>query len=256
MTISSATLSSKFRLLAIDVDGTLVAEREEISDENHRALVAAKDHCMVSLCTGRSPDEVVWIIEQLGLQDNFHILGGGTLLRKPGGEIQHLAILDDQVVAAVEERMKDYHLAYLTAGNWSFGLKTQSGPFGSMAVLAAGKEMATQVERELRAVVGNNFVTSITHFENVWVQVTPPECHKGSGLKYLMHQLNLKPEQVLGVGDMYNDIPMFDVLPWSVAMGNAPDDVKAKASFVTTNSHHDGVAHAIWNYFFESTKLL
>ena len=50
-----------------------------------------------------------------------------------------------------------------------------------------------------------------------------------------------------------NDIPMFELLPHSVAMGNAPDDVKSKASYVTKEVHHDGLAHAVWEFFFNKT---
>jgi HAD superfamily hydrolase (TIGR01484 family) len=247
-------LSSPFKLLAIDVDGTLLFEKEAISQANREALIAAKDHGMVSLCTGRSPGEATWIIDELELNDSFHVLGGGSILRRPGGDVHHLSIMDAELVSEIETKMSQHELAYLSQGNWNFGVKRGIAPFSSIAALASGKEMADVVTAQLQAIAKNHFVTSVAHRDNFWIQVTAPECHKGSGIAELIKHLEISEEEVLVIGDMYNDIPMFEAVPYSVAMGNAPDAVKMKASYVTKEVHRDGLAHAIWEFFFEGKR--
>lgn len=250
------TLSSTFKLLAIDVDGTLLFDKEAISAANKEALLAAKDHAMVSLCTGRSPGEASWIIEELGLQDNFHVLGGGSILRKPGGEIQHLSVIDSDLISVIEGKMDKHELAFLSEGQWNFGEKRGLAPYSSIAALAAGKEMADEIVARLEDLAKDHFVTSVAHRDNFWIQVTAPACHKGSGVGELIRYLDIKTEEVLVIGDMYNDIPMFDAVPFSVAMGNAPEAVKIKASFQTKEVHNDGLAHAIWDVFFAGKRRL
>ena len=247
-------LSSPFKLLAIDVDGTLLFEKEKISQSNREALLAAKEHGMVSLCTGRSPGEADWIIESLDLHDSFHVLGGGAILRKPGGDHQHLSVMDSNIVAEIEAKMHKLEFAYLANGKWNFGGDRGAAPFSSIAAAVAGKETAEQIMTEIQSLAKDHFVTSVAHRDNYWIQITAPACHKGSGIDELRRHLDLSPEQVLVIGDMFNDIPMFEAVPFSVAMGNAPDEVKNKAAFVTKEVHNDGLAHAVWEFFFEGKK--
>ena len=247
-------LSSRFKLLAIDVDGTLLFDKEAISVANSEALVAAKDHGMVALCTGRSPGEAAWIIEELGLQDNFHVLGGGSLLLKPGGDVQPLSILDADLISEIEAKMSPLELAYLSEGNWNFGNKRGLAPFSSIAMLAGSKDRSEEITAQLQAIAKDHFVTRIAHRENFWIQVTAPACHKGSGIQELIRNLEITEEEVLVIGDMYNDIPMFEAVTYSVAMGNAPEHVKKKATYVTKEVHNDGLAHAVWEFFFEGSK--
>lgn len=246
--------SSPFKLLAIDVDGTLLLEKEAISEANKAALLAAKEHCMLSLCTGRSPGEAAWIIEELELHDNFHILGGGAIVRKPGGEIHNLATLDIELIRRIESQMPHFQLAYLADGKWNIGGEKGFAPYSSIAALANGYEMAEKLVNEFRLFAQDHHVASIVHKDNHWVQVTAPQCHKGSGIEFLINELKIENDQVLVVGDMFNDLPMFEAVPYSVAMGQAPDQVKSKASFITKEVHHDGLAHAVWEFFFEKNK--
>ena len=75
--------------------------------------------------------------------------------------------------------------------------------------------------------------------------VVPQGINKSVGLKDLMTYLNLKPEEVACIGDNYNDLEMMDTAGYAIAMGNAIDEVKAKADFVTTASNQDGIANAL-----------
>lgn len=242
---------SQFKVLAIDVDGTLLFGQEKISDANREALLAVKDHGMISLCTGRSPKESEWIIHELELHDSFHVLGGGAILKQPGGDIHHLSQIDQSIISDIRSELAEHQLFYLTDGRWHSEVPADLQILNSVSALAIGEKLAAEVSSKLQAVCTDYFVTTVADKDNYWVQVTAPACHKGSGIAHLIKHLNLKPEEVLAVGDMYNDIPMFEYLPFSVAMGNAPDDVKSKASFVTKEVHNDGLAHAIWEFFFE-----
>ena len=74
-----------------------------------------------------------------------------------------------------------------------------------------------------------------------------PETSKGKALTYVAKNLEVKKEEICVIGDSENDVEMFEAAGLSIAMGNAREDVKAKASFVTTSNDEEGVAFAIKN---------
>lgn len=71
------------------------------------------------------------------------------------------------------------------------------------------------------------------------------ESNKGRGLKELANYLNIPFENVIGIGDNYNDLSMFEVSGISIAMGNADDEIKRKCTHTTLTCEENGVAHAI-----------
>ena len=69
--------------------------------------------------------------------------------------------------------------------------------------------------------------------------------NKAVGLRELIDQLKIAPEEVAAFGDNYNDVEMLKLAGTAVAMGNAVDEVKALADYVTTSSDQDGIARAL-----------
>jgi Cof subfamily protein (haloacid dehalogenase superfamily) len=79
--------------------------------------------------------------------------------------------------------------------------------------------------------------------------IVNPEVTKGTALKLLMDEIGVHPVEVIAIGDGLNDIPLLQQAGNAVAMGNAPDEVKAVCQYNTADVDHHGVADAI-NYFF------
>ncbi|PKM59013.1 MAG: hypothetical protein CVU99_15630 [Firmicutes bacterium HGW-Firmicutes-4] len=80
------------------------------------------------------------------------------------------------------------------------------------------------------------------------IEVNHRSANKGAGLKQLCRILNLEPGNVMAIGDSDNDLRMLEFAGLSVAMGNAPEEIKAVANHVTLPFDEDGVAHAIEKY--------
>lgn len=80
------------------------------------------------------------------------------------------------------------------------------------------------------------------------IEVNHRSANKGAGLKQLCRILNLAPGNVMAIGDSDNDMRMLEFAGLAVAMGNAPDEIKAIANHVTLPFYEDGVAHAIEKY--------
>ena len=78
--------------------------------------------------------------------------------------------------------------------------------------------------------------------------MTPTGADKGHAVRRIAAALGVPLGEVAVIGDMGNDMPMFDVAPFRIAMGNATDALKAKATYVTRDNEHDGFAAAVEGY--------
>jgi hypothetical protein len=81
-----------------------------------------------------------------------------------------------------------------------------------------------------------------------YLDVTHPQANKGTVVVTLSKLLNVLPEQIATMGDMPNDVPMFRKSGFSIAMGNASDEVKAQASAVTDSNEDEGFAKAVQKF--------
>lgn len=95
----------------------------------------------------------------------------------------------------------------------------------------------------------DNFNLTVTSSNINNLEVYAKTVSKGNAVRKVMHHHNIKPENVITFGDGFNDVSMFKVAKTSVAMGNAPDEVKSYASHVTETNIDHGVAQFLMDYF-------
>jgi len=89
----------------------------------------------------------------------------------------------------------------------------------------------------------------LTQSNPIYLEATQANVNKGTSVKYLVEKiLGFKAEEIMTIGDNFNDYSMLKYAGFSVAMGNAPEEVKAMTSAVTNDVENDGVAEAIINY--------
>lgn len=81
--------------------------------------------------------------------------------------------------------------------------------------------------------------------QSYYLDITPPGRDKGTFVQAMAERLGISPDAVATIGDMQNDLAMFRVSGVSIAMGNASDDVKQQASYVTTSNEQEGFAGAV-----------
>ncbi len=92
----------------------------------------------------------------------------------------------------------------------------------------------------------------VTQSDDEYLEVMNLEVSKGSALQYMMERMNFSAEEVVSIGNNYNDVAMFKVAGLSVAMENAPEGVKEAADFVTKNNEEAGVAYALEQIFLKN----
>ena len=86
-----------------------------------------------------------------------------------------------------------------------------------------------------------NFYFSLPYF----VEIVNKEASKGNALESLALKFNIKREEIIAIGDNFNDMDMIEYAGLGVAMGNAPGYLKDVAQFVTHSNDEDGVRHVL-----------
>ena len=256
------------RLLVSDVDGTLVQPDKSLTS----STVAAAERLQaggiaLAIVSARPPRGMRWIAEALHLTAPLAGFNGGTLLAPDGSVLRQQTVPATAVRLALDLFVRRGVDAWLfTADEWL--LTNPAGPrielerhtvrFDERVVpdLApyadqAGKVVGVSddyaklaaVEAELQGVLAG---TAAAHrSQQYYLDVTHPDANKGNAVRALAAQLGLALEEVAVIGDMENDVPMFDVAGYAVAMGNATPAVQARAAAVTSANDGDGWAQAV-----------
>jgi len=270
-------MNNRYKLLVIDVDGTLLGRDGVISVENSEAVAQACDlGIKVSLSTGRTLQSGLKVVNQLPL-DGYHIFFDGALVTDPkqNKEVYVQLISKPLVQEAVEfARLNDINLELYSATRyfieretWAsdirrqyFGIQPTLTDFtdiwereriikGTVAVSSA--EERAKADSLCRRFAGNldnlNFSwTATPAYPNVdFVNIVARGVSKGRALEALASYLAVPLAEVMAIGDERNDVSLLATAGLAVAMDNAVAEVKAVADYVTLDVDRGGVAAAI-----------
>lgn len=129
-----------------------------------------------------------------------------------------------------------------TLSNWEMH---QQGP---NKILIAGEEKLILVMEQKMLEHFNNSL-NIYKSQPRYLEAMHPDASKSNAIKIIMDKYGWQQDEVIAIGDNYNDQGMIEFAGTGVAMGNAPDAIKAVADFVTDTNNHDGVAKALDHFF-------
>jgi Cof subfamily protein (haloacid dehalogenase superfamily) len=261
-----------YKLLVVDIDGTLLGRGRSISAENRRALDRARrSGVRVAISTGRAVLACTSVLEQLAL-DGYHIFFDGALVSDLGSEV-YARPLDRGVVGEAVEfaRWLEIDLELYSAAHyfveretWStnahrqfFGIEPSVVDFSGLwqreriikAGLASVDSGQVAKARQFSARFDGRLYFSIARspaFPGVeFTNVVAPEVSKGKALEALALHLGVLLSEVMAVGDGTNDITLLDKAGLAVAMDNAPDEVKAVADHIAPDVDQNGLAAAV-----------
>jgi len=261
----SAPAPLPYKLIATDLDGTLLRHDETVSERTRQALAAATAagaaHIVV---TGRA---VPWTRHILDLLDYR-----GLAVCGQGGQVYHAGehrlltsvTLDRQLaglaLAKIEAEVGPLHLAASRDGLEGEvlvgpGYRVQEGPLPNVLMDDPGELWAAPLNKvyiqhptldddalalAARQVAGD--LVGVTVAGEGIVELLPLGLTKATGLSLAARRLGVTAKDTVAFGDMPNDIPMFAWAARGVAMANAHDELKAVAHEVTASNEEDGVA--------------
>lgn len=260
-----------YQLIALDMDGTLLNEDKIISQRTHEAISALKLlGKKVVLATGRPIHGVLRYLHELNLFDehDYVVTYNGALVQNTKN---YQVLLDrplsldayKELYALSQELGVHIHAltdkSVLTPKNNPYTeieSSINSMPIIEGTVLEVPKDtlivkvMFIDEPEILEAAVQKlpDWVKekySILRSTPYFLEFLDPSVNKGAGVEAIVDKLGLKQHQVICVGDAGNDLAMIEYAKLGVAMGNATDEVKAVADYVTYSNDDDGVAHVI-----------
>lgn len=264
----------KYKLLIVDIDGTLIGKNRSISVEDRSALAKARNSgIQVSLSTGRAAQACLSIISQLSL-NGYHIFFDGALVSNPAhNEEIYVQPLGKTVVRQAIEfaHSKDIYLELFSATHYFVEQETRACDIRRQffdvqhtvvdftkiwqqeriikggLVVSSPEEAAKAESFQLQFSNSLRFSRAKTPaFPDIdFINIVDPRVSKGKAVETLASHLGISLAEVMAVGDGTNDIPLFSIAGLAVAMHNAPDEVKRIADYVTLDVDHSGVAAAI-----------
>lgn len=267
-----------YKLVAIDMDGTLLRNDKSISDRTKNAIKKAKDKGVtVVVATGRPIEGVKKTLTELDMYtDKDYVLSyNGSLVQKTKSK---------EVISKVSLKGEDYH--YLKKLGDELGVNTHA--FCEKRGLITPKNSKyTEVEAEINnidiKVIDINEVKkddtiikmmmidepeileaaieklpkevyekyNVVRSTPYFLEFLNKDVNKAVGVELLAKHLGIKQQEIITLGDADNDLHMIEYAGLGIAMGNAFESVKKIANYITDTNENDGVAKAIEKFVLE-----
>ena len=239
----------EIKLVALDMDGTLLNKKGQISEGNRQAIKDAKDKgVFVVLSTGRSLLTSREHADSLELNSYLVTVNGSEIWDEKRELVQRNLVKSEHVewMWGLSQQHNTQFWAISTERNFHNEMPEDVHTLEWMKFGFNIDDDATRaiIMNELQA--KGEFELSNSTLKNIEVNLAG--VNKAKGLEIVCSRLGLKMENVMAVGDSLNDLAMIKAAGMGVAMGNAQDLVKESADWVTATNEEDGVAKAIYKW--------
>lgn len=265
-----------YKMLVLDIDGTLTTSDKKISPATLEALLRLQeDGFYVVIASGRPTAGVLPFARLLRLDDfgNYILtFNGAQIMNMKTNTVLYNKTLPPEVIPALYEEAASSRIGLITyEGNGAVAATpinryieyaarinripvTQVPDFPSYVtfpvnkcLMSAEPEMLIPVEERLKKRFQG--LLSICRSEPFFLEIMPQGIDKAASLQKLLEMLGLTREQIICCGDGFNDISMIEFAGLGVAMGNAQEIVKKSADFVTGTNDEDGLVTVIRRFF-------
>ena len=261
----------KISLVVADVDGTLVTEQKVLTERAQAAVQALhRAGIRFAITSGRPPRGMAMLFDALALGTPIAGFNGGLFVRRDLSILEQKTVEPDiarQALALIREHGLD---AWVYSGN-DWLITKIDAPHGAREawtvkfepkVVANVAEHLQQVakivgvsddldrvqrcEADSQAAFGQH--ATATRSQPYYLDVTNKDANKGAVVEYLSRHLEVPAHEIATIGDQPNDVLMFKRSGFSIAMGNASDQVKAQAAAVTDSYNDEGFAKAMESF--------
>lgn len=267
------------KMVAIDIDGTLINDQREVTPQTVAAIKKASDQGVkIVLCTGRPMTGVNAYLKQLGLadrNDEYVVSFNGALAQTTNGKVMVDYSIDFNDYAdwvnyclkeGVHSQIETRDYIYTTNQDLSYytiyeselvSMLVRYRSLDEMAriqdqyTIAKGmmvddKEKIDQAIKDMPKDLADRF--SIVRSEDFYLEFMHKNVSKGKALEKLCDELNIKADEIMALGNAQNDNSMLEFAGLGVAMGNSIPETLAIADTTTADNNHDGVGVAINKY--------
>ena len=261
-----------YKLIAMDLDGTLNNDQKTITEITKAALMAAQERGIrLALASARPSPGLFKERDILRLQDYNGILmsyNGGRIVDAATGRVLFETSMELNQTKQVLRRLEELPVTPILDDGVQFYVADKNGykvdyecknnqmtcsEVGNLAdflsfapikiLMSVQPEELPKVQQQIAAFLPEEL--TVVQTAAFYLEVIPKVINKGQGIRDICAVLGIQPAQVISFGDAANDIPMLREAGMGVAMGNASDAVKAAADMVTLSNNDDGIAAAL-----------
>lgn len=264
-------------IIALDMDGTLLNSKSQISNRNKQAIIRAQQiGCQVIIDTGRAYQDAYRQLQQVGLICPIVSLNGATITLEDHNTIGSFPLQKDMLLPILTwiRKQPDLYCEVYTADAVYAGVHNRKH-FEAMVdpivkhlfqqsmityvedieavwvnedtilykvlVFSINKNALEMASSKFKEVSGINVTSS--HTNNI--EINHEQATKGRALQIIASLQSIKMKNTIVMGDSWNDLPMFEVAGYRVAMGNAAPILKENSDYITATNDEDGVALVI-----------
>lgn len=268
-----------YKLVCVDVDGTLLTSKHKVSERTKESLVKAHKlgvHIVVS--TGRMYTDAEYYSNLLGVKSPVIASNGAFIKEKDNDQVIYKDVLGEELSMELLSIFQKHHMKpyYCTPHKFYYGnimfkffyviakiLGTRSNKLDVEYVYSwerwrniLHKEKDNIVKCEIifrnaplidgvRSELKNKKELEIVDSSKYNIEITRKGVSKGKAVAILADIYNIKREEIMTIGDSENDLSMIEYAGLGIAMENASDTVKQRADYITESNDNDGVAKAI-----------
>ncbi|MBE6024933.1 MAG: sugar-phosphatase [Cellulosilyticum sp.] len=260
-----------YKLIAVDMDGTLLREDKTISDRTKTAIrKAVEKGVRVVLASGRPIDGLERYLKELNLlsDDDYVMSFNGSVIQNvktrqmvsknilKGSDLQRLYALSKEIgvnihaftkAGCITPKMNEYSEL---EGRIN-GIEVHEVDFDTIdpeedVIKVMFIDPQPVLEEAMRHIPESFFEEyTVVRSAPFFLEFLNKASSKGTGVKALAEYLGIKQEEIICIGDAGNDLDMIQFAGLGVAMGNAFEEVKEAADYITCDNDEDGVAHVI-----------
>lgn len=266
-----------YKLLALDMDGTLLNSKHQISIKNKEMVKKAREEGIkVVLLSGREPGSIKLYSAELGLDEVLSGFNGGIISDHKVEKIHLNHCLEEDLARktiALAEKDNMCVVIFLLSEILISDDSDQRYSIFDKYVIIPVKEVGklsdyleinnlwTSINKILvsdenetlkvfktKLEIETDYKMSLLFSLSFFLEVFSKDVSKGVALKQIAEHYGIKREEIIAIGDGENDISMIQYAGLGVAMENAPNNVKEFADYITLSNKEDGVSHVIEKY--------
>ena len=270
-----------YKLVCIDMDGTLLNKQHEVSLENKKALKEALDKGVrIAISTGRVYPTIEIYSKLLGINVDVICSNGAYIKERDSGDVVLQSTLSEKLFNKIYELIKKYNFlayfdtlegiisetkipsndSYRLMNSWvneekiklyevsDFREAFRDKKHSILKVILIQTLTSKSFEEAKDDLIEISCIGDIVHSWNGALEIMEKGTTKGNAVQMLAKKLNIKKEEIMCFGDSGNDLSMLKYVRNSVAMGNSSKELLNQVSFITKDINDNGIEYALKHF--------
>jgi Cof subfamily protein (haloacid dehalogenase superfamily) len=261
-----------YKIIALDVDGTLLNDNYEITERTKFAVRKAHEAgAQIVLCTGRAAQSTIPLLTELGLEGVVITHNGAATVQSHNNKVIHQVAFSAESITPFIVYCRKHHIHFSLCSPLEQFVEELDAAAEAMYKNFMLKPFVVEdacildIPMVKLSVFGEQNV--MEQFETDWltlenplnvirsgprfIDIMHPEATKGHALRRFAEDAGVRPEHILAIGNYYNDLEMLQYAGLGIAMDNSPEPLKLLTDKTTGSNNADGVYQAIMLHCFE-----